>query len=111
MLSCLDLVTTLLVIYQAFPSWPGHMMLYMVAGSLVAQSLATFVTRQGCFACTVALLGAKPLLDTYNASARTPRVISYQTHPERALMISRYVGLVLDALPQLVYQSRRILMV
>ena len=82
----------------------GYTMLGLSAGSLVVQAIISMATGQGVIAAFAALVGAKPLLDTYNVVAKRPLTRGTTQQHKFARYLTLAEEVVLQAIPQGFFQ-------
>ena len=82
----------------------GLMTLGLTGFSLMTQALMAFTLGQGFLATFLALLGAKPLFDTYNVVSKHPLLPGSQAHLEFALSTTKFEEVVVSSLPQGFFQ-------
>jgi len=99
-----DVLVALALLESETTKQSGYVTLGLTGFAQVAQAISSLAMGQGEVAAFTALIGAKPLLDTYNVLSDRPLTRGTKGSHEMALVTTRTEEVALQSLPQGFYQ-------
>eukprot|EP00618_Florenciella_parvula_P016977 CAMPEP_0119473200 /NCGR_PEP_ID=MMETSP1344-20130328/4942_1 /TAXON_ID=236787 /ORGANISM="Florenciella parvula, Strain CCMP2471" /LENGTH=2127 /DNA_ID=CAMNT_0007506261 /DNA_START=134 /DNA_END=6517 /DNA_ORIENTATION=- len=99
-----DVLVTLTLLQSEITKQNGYVTMGLTSFAQVVQAIISLAMGQGGVAAFAALVGAKPLLDTYNVLSKRPLTCGSKEDHQRAFIATRAEEVALQSLPQGFYQ-------